>query len=208
MSEIDGIPHLRVGIFFGLPVYQPLAAGDIGYRNPQDGHRLPPQMYPLNNVDVCCLLIGGGAGEHPAIIFRDVEHAVARYIVFASSNNETPLQIADKAKAVRGDLQTIDYCNWRNEDHIAFRKRCESIYNFHADTMSFETWLLLNVGEFLFHVIPSYTMGTKRLVELLSWEPFISFQSILTPYSKYDGNGKNRFLIVDDFQNRDTLRSE
>jgi len=205
MSEIDGIQHLRIGLFFGVPVYQPLVTGDIGYRNPQDRHRLPPQMYPLKNVDVCCLLIGGGSGEHPAIIFRDVEHALARYIVFASSKNEIPQEISSKAKAVQSDLQTIEYCNWKNEDHIDFRKRCEFDFNLHADQMSFEGWLLLNVGEFLFHLIPSYTMGTKRLVQLVPWEPLIWFQNILPPYDKYRGNGKNRFKIIDDAGSGDSL---
>jgi len=201
MSEIGSTPHLLVGMFFGIPVYQPLGTGNIGYRNPQDGHRLPPQIYPLNNVDVCTLLIGGGSGEHPAIVFHDVEHAVARYIVFASSGDEIPQEISDKAKAIQGDLQTIEYCDWNNETHVEFRKRCDFQFRLSADEMSFEAWLLLNVGEFVFHMIPGYTMGTKRLTKLAPQVPMISFQNILIPYEKYDGNGRNRFKIVDDLEN-------
>src|SRR5688500_14847587 len=199
MSAIDTIKHRRIGLFYDIPVYQPLESGVLGYRNLQDEHRMPPQIRQ-DNIDVACILIGGGSGEHPAIIFHDIEHGVALYIDYYKIQPEILPDIALKTSAHQGYLQTIQYSNWTNQDHVDFRKRCSFRFDHFVADLCFEHWLLLNVGEFVFHLMPAFSKRTLKWKDSLGSNHLRPlFDGITIPYGPYYGNGNDRFRIVDDF---------
>lgn len=77
MSYIDLIKHELVGFFNGLPVYHPLETVEEGSWESYDF-----SCSPAN------LIIGGGAGEHPALVLHNLESLVAAYLLHAIAQNE------------------------------------------------------------------------------------------------------------------------
>lgn len=201
MSAIDNSRHLRIGMFLGIPIYQLLEENcSLGHRNPQDGHRIPKHL-ELPIVPRGAIVIGGGSGEHPAIALYDPVHCVARYLQyclsFQPSKMEADLQAA--CANMQGDLQTIEYCNWTNQNHLDFRKRCAGLYAGYQEELTFEGWLLAVVGEFLFHLVPTFSPQVKAWHEKYASEVDCWFQIISVPYERepYGGNGRDRFRIID-----------
>ncbi|MBA4148664.1 MAG: hypothetical protein H0X66_11170 [Verrucomicrobia bacterium] len=199
MSAIDTSKHLRIGVLLQVPIYQLLEDNNsLGHRNPQDGHQIP-QHLSLPTVPRGALVIGGGSGEHPAIALYDPGHCVARYLEFCMRFD--PSKMEDDLKRacanMQGDLQTIEYCSWGNQDHLAFRERCSGLYRPHQEELSFEGWLLMALGEFLFHVIPTYSLQIQRWHERYRAEAPCWFNAVSIPYDSYGGNGRNRLKIVD-----------
>ncbi|HEY1170610.1 MAG TPA: hypothetical protein VGH19_04500 [Verrucomicrobiae bacterium] len=201
MSAIDTIEHLRIGSFLGLPLYQPLGINptSLVHRNPQDGHRLPKHLIMTDNVCAGVLVLGGGSGEHPAIVFHDPDHCVARYLEYCL-HFDPPVPDPNLTAAcanMQGDLQTIEYCDWTSADHLDFRERCAYQFRHYKDEISFEAWLLMSVGEFVFHTIPSYSDRIQGWRNQYAEQATCWFRNVLIPYDSYDGYGKNRFKILD-----------
>jgi len=184
MSDIDMIKHYRLGLFFGIPVYQCLEDGCwIGKTDKAE----PSSMAEKN--DIC---IGGGSGEHPAIVIKKIDSCVARYLKYTGRSDD------DIIKSANIRLNSfIIYCNWKKENHGEFYERCCYSYKFFRKNMSFEGWIAANIGEFIFHLIPSYTPLIKKWHDKECNDHDIIFGNILFPYGKYSGNGLDRFRIVD-----------
>jgi len=199
MSAIDDVKHFRLGSFLGLPLYQPLGNAILVHRNPQDGHRLPQHFNLVENVREGVLVLGGGSGEHPAIIFHDPDHCVARYLEFCLRFDPPAVDenLTAACANMQGDLQTIEYCDWTSQNHIDFRERCAYRFRHHNDELSFEAWLLMSVGEFIFHVIPSFSSCIQRWRAQYAEQATCWFQNVQIPYDSYWGNGKDRFKILD-----------
>jgi hypothetical protein len=100
---------------------------------------------------------------------------------------------------MQGDFQTIEYCNWTNQDHLDFRRRCAGLYALYQDDLTFEGWLLASVGEFIFHVIPSFSPEVQTWHKKYGSDATCWFQVISVPYEPgpYGGNGRDRFRIID-----------
>lgn len=199
MSAIDTSKHLRIGLLLQVPIFQLLEDNvSLGHRNPQDGHQIPKHLI-LPTVPRGALVIGGGSGDHPAIALYDPDHCVARYLEFCMRFD--PLKVDHDLKQacanMQGDLQTIEYCGWSSQDHLAFRERCSGLYGPYQDELSFEGWLLMVVGEFLFHVIPTYSPRIQSWHQSYRTEATCWFKLVSIPYDSYDGNGKDRLKIVD-----------
>ncbi|MEL6928902.1 MAG: hypothetical protein AAFO95_09725 [Cyanobacteria bacterium J06600_6] len=146
MSHIDSFQHEIVGFFAGLPVYHPLE--DI-------------------NGDFKCtpkhLLIGGGNGEHPALVLKNPLAAVAWFI-------EDSLEELDKTTIIRSEWENIidpyliydsknilAYYDWRIETYQEFAERCKSasLPNPHSTSeCHLEAWLILGFGEFIYYAMP------------------------------------------------------
>ena len=143
MSAIDTSRHLRIGMLLGVPIYQLLEDNrSLGHRNPQDRHQIPKHLI-LPVVPRGAIVIGGGSGEHPAIALYDPVHCVARYLEWCLHFEPSKIDEGLKAACahIQGDLQTIEYCNWRNQDHVDFRKRCGALYDHYQHDLTFEGWL-------------------------------------------------------------------
>lgn len=199
MSEIDNSKHLLIGSFLGLPLYQLLEDNNsLAHRNPQDRHQMP-QHFLRASVPKGALVIGGGSGEHPAIALYDPTHCVARYLQFCleARQSEIDAELERACANMQGDLQTLEYCNWTNQDHLDFRQRCGFFYRY-QDELTFEGWLLISVGEFIFHMIPSFNNEIDAWYQKYADAATYWFNIVTIPYEKcYGGNGRYRFKIVD-----------
>jgi hypothetical protein len=169
MSEIDTFRHEVVGLFLGVPIYHPLEPGQL-----EDGNQLPDRDQGRPNCGPDNLVIGGGDGEHKALVFHDVEHAVAQYLAWSFEEEALPDDAREKTTA---DWQTLQHCNWTSLDHRRFYNRCRFEYRIHRRELRFEDWLLLVVGEFAFlslaNLFPTVARW-KAAFSLEWWEPHFS----------------------------------
>jgi hypothetical protein len=201
MSAIDNSKHLRIGMLLGIPIYQLLEDNhSLGHRNPQDKHEIPRHLI-LPTVPRGAIVIGGGSGEHPAIALYDPVHCVARYLQYCLEFQPSKIggDLAAACANMQGDLQTIEYCNWTSQNHLSFRERCAGVYATYQEDMTFEAWLLVVIGEFLFHVVPGFHPRVQTWHGTYVSEAIHRFQIVSIPYetAPYGGNGRDRFRIVD-----------
>lgn len=160
MSHIDSFRHEIVGIFAGLPVYRPLEVFEGG-----EIEGTPKQ-----------LLIGGGSGEHPAVLLNKPEVAVLTFLEVDLTSSAEHLSRKDPRNkfaktylpVVREALteQSLDdvfrYFDWLEDDHTQFRERCNKYahnpYDFAAKFESslrdFDRWLACSLGEFIYFAMP------------------------------------------------------
>ena len=189
-------------MLLGIPLYQLIEDNrSLGRRNPQDGHQMPKHLIS-HVVPKGAIVIGGGSGEHPAIALHDPDHCVARYLEFCMRREPSKMDPSLKKACanMQGDLQTVEYCKWTNQDHMDFRQRCSGLYGLYGlyeDEPSFEAWLLLAVGEFVFHVLPTYSTMIQSWHQKYRTESTCWFNAVSIPYDSYGGNGRDRCKVVD-----------
>ena len=192
MSHIDSFKHALVGEFIGVPVYLTLEsiAGDF---------RCPARH----------LVIGGGSGEHPALVVANPLAAVARFLVEELQTLKLDGKTRDAWRGaclpfVRQDSEILTFCDWTADDHEEFRTRCESpfhlnSYAIYKSRMSLEEWLILGLGEFIFFAMPSLAQDIMDRIES-PHGPFrhIRYSVILLvpPNMPVYANGGNAFRSV------------
>ncbi|MEM7748182.1 MAG: hypothetical protein AAF346_08010 [Pseudomonadota bacterium] len=149
MSYIDSFRHELVGLFASrIPVYRPLEVIEGSESHPQDFACRPDQ-----------LVIGGGAGEHPGVVIRDPEAAVAKWACEQAAQfvDETMRHDWLQASARFADQSAVSFPGWDREMLADFVKRCrgDSLnYPFRGNKQGFESWLARSVGEFVFYALP------------------------------------------------------
>ena len=197
MTELGSTKYL-IGMLLGVPLYQPLP-GERFHRNTQDGRRIPKHLIWPAEFDDQMLVLGDGSGGHPAIVFADVDHCVARYLRWCLGLEAVEADATLKAGCanMQGDIQTIEYWNWTNKNHLVFRRRCSFFYSHFEGRMSFEGWLLASVGEFVFHVIPSFSPVINDWHKKYTDRARKEFKSILIPYPPILSPDRLRFRIID-----------
>ncbi|WP_022835095.1 hypothetical protein [Salisaeta longa] len=157
MSHIDSFRHALVGHWAGLPVYHPLE--------------------PIRGDFTCGpehLVLGGGSGEHPAMVVEDPTSAVAQFLVYKLEMlQDSP--VLEKYHPLKGQAAAwlpkirpfntrapeavLVFYDWRADDHARFRTRCQSPALVHpwqpaGTELSFLEWLVIGFGEFVFFAMP------------------------------------------------------
>lgn len=189
MSHIDSFKHQFVGKFGYLPVY--LALEDI------DG-------------DFICskhqLVLGGGSGEHPALVLANPDAAVARFI----DNQIDHLDLTREEKNIwhqiyAGQIEwdnrkVLKFFLWGMKDYHDFHRMCTKGVlpnRFFDDEMSIEDWLVLGFGEFIFFAMPNLAEGImSQLKEPYKYFHHTYFNNILLypPNVPVYANGGNAFV--------------
>lgn len=195
MSHIDSFRHEIVGLFGNIPVYHPLEdiEGDF-----------------IANAGQ--LIIGGGSGEHPALVFTDLHACVAAFlndqllslegVGYGDRGFELRKQLEDWAAVYTSYIKAPDavlaYYQWEDETHEQFNALC------HSDALlnpcyeeNIEHWLLLSMGEFVFFALPE--MASKITSHLQ--HPYQHFKHsyynnilIIPPNFPVYANGGNAFF--------------
>jgi hypothetical protein len=174
LSYIDTFDHEFVGYFGGIPVYHPLV--DI-----PDG--------PDRREDFGCgpghLVIGGGSGEHPAIVVLEPSVVVISFI--HAWREELERLYPDEYQSLRPTAETLpaapvrwhpddwwgvlDFAGWAVKDYVKFDDRCKSRAfrrPFDPDKDGLlEAWLASSVGEFILLAMPELCRDlTDQLADL------------------------------------------
>lgn len=146
MSHIDSFEHEIVGFFGGLPVYHLLV-------NVEDSNLKCTSKQ---------LMIGGGSGEHPALVIENPLAAVAWFIDDSLEESDNCSMGEDWAGIIEPYLNydpenILNYYDWRIETYQRFAELCKSEnlpnpYNNFEGTL--EAWLILGFGEFIYYAMP------------------------------------------------------
>lgn len=150
MSYIDTIQHELVGYLNGLPIYHPLetVSGDSwGGAN--------FSCSPAN------LIVGGGSGEHPALVIHHPESLVAAYFLhdiaqkelhFSDRYTPPPTHSLDRLYDIAyGDAPLLEFCGWsmRHTTHFVEAAQSSVHYSPLKKEQAAEEWIILSLGEFI-----------------------------------------------------------
>lgn len=167
MSYIDIIQHEFVGYFAGYPIYHPLE------NKPES--EVPAGEFPCTVDD---LILGGGGGEHPGLIFKNPNYIVLTYIDLWFHNeskfnenftNEMYNHFSDIMNITDYDGSTSDslyFCNWGVEEYHEFYVACSSNavmspFVKGERTVFFEEWLVASFGELIFFSFPDMALEIR-----------------------------------------------
>lgn len=138
MSHIDSFEHRQLGTLLGrYPIYQALEDID------GDFQALTGQI-----------LLGGGSGEHPAMVVEDTAACVAALYWLEDSTAEIA--------GVKDDLcfnysHVFAFYDWFIEDFHNFYSYCEPSHQhwqYHAEGTCLEQWLMCQIGAFIYQHCP------------------------------------------------------
>ena len=179
MSDIDTIRHYRAGLFAGVPIY--IAR--------EDGERTFEDLAMLRNN----VAIGGGSGEHPAMLITNPVACVAHYL--DPENWLEPvhdiLEINDYLKI---ELPSIfHYCNEMSRDQWI-----EQLADYHSplkDGKSFEKWVAETLGEFLYNFVRGIYPDSDAWFSEIGRLDDDGGDVVSLPWGEYGGSGIDLFLI-------------
>lgn len=145
MSYIDTFDHEFLGFFGQIPLYRPLVVVDGD----------------LESFDFGCrpdhIIMGGGSGEHPAIVFSNLEFAVAHFILSwrqaSGCEDSLPWDLWIDSLASTSYKESVHFAGWSADDFYSFGMHCRSAamnQPFRDDERALETWLASNIGELVF----------------------------------------------------------
>ncbi|MCX6117454.1 MAG: hypothetical protein NT027_07930 [Proteobacteria bacterium] len=178
MSYIDTIKHEYLGQFGSRSVYR-ILENVAGSRDDFD--------FGCTSTD---LVIGGGSGEVPAIIFSDLDYCVGHFLLewlhqqFALKSEEDVIrrlrvggldpekirtQISELAEAPH--KQKIAFAGWSALDYYEAVKEYSSspiAHPYRKDSVPFEHWLAQNIGEYAFFEMSQHLKASAELRPLLS----------------------------------------
>jgi hypothetical protein len=199
MSHIDSFKHEIVGLIGGLPVYHPLQSIDGDFKS-----------------DVNQLIIGGGSGEHPALIIKSPLSAVACFLENQIEYFEDNAFFQDDFSKVAKKWKSIikKHIHWQVDYHFHFSEWSVSNYKYFYELLtgsgvpnpydkdcypSFEFWLILGIGEFTFFAMPQLASEIMtQLDDPYKYFPSIIFNNILLipPNMPVFANGGNAFKHI------------
>ncbi|MCU0795170.1 MAG: hypothetical protein MUF31_04460 [Akkermansiaceae bacterium] len=162
MSYIDTFDHQYVGSFAGLPIYY---------------SRLPVEG--TGGADFSCgpdnLVLGGGGGEHPALVFHRSDCLAMHFVIHAVDKHDKD---ARSVNNMFGDFPIWDYlevpfaelfefAGWSVMHYHDFYERCSSVAvprPFGVDDyLSFEDWLAICFGELVWFSFPDRIENLKSV---------------------------------------------
>ena len=166
MSHIDSFKHQLVGSFGYISVYRALQDIDGDFQ-----------------CKAGCIILGGGSGEHPAMVLKDPVAAVARFIESEIDN----LELSEEELKL-WKISYREYLKWDSEEIIEFYEWGMSTYHdfyklcvdgglpnrYYQEDISIETWLIQGFGEFVFFSMPELA---PEIINLLS-DPYQKFKHV------------------------------
>jgi hypothetical protein len=192
MSEIDGYEHEFLGSLNGLPIYHPLGRVELDLHG--------GGTFECN---ASTLLVGGGSGEHPALVIRGLDSLVAEYLLYDLSMDavhghgrrvqppETSMdELDDLAHSEKCELHFI---NWQMLDHRNFYQNALSPLNstpLEAGGDA-ERWIRLSLGEFVYFSLPELCPDLNHIQDLAGigertgWRPGYWMKNVTCPPPGY-----------------------
>jgi hypothetical protein len=155
MSYIDTFDHELVAFFAGLPLYHPLEQVSGSLDRPDEFACSPGE-----------LILGGGEGEHPAMILREPGMAVRHFLGAALMSRTS--QLPAREQAMLDDTPLAGRClafpGWSLEEIVEFAARCMApgfVKPFLRERDGpMERWVACNLGEFVYFAMPELAAGT------------------------------------------------
>ena len=190
MSYVDTFMHEFVGNLNGLPIYHPLETNKDGAWGDADFSCTPEN-----------LIIGGGSGEHPALVIHGLESLVANYVILCIDKHtelnrgypvppeSTLNRLYDLALFKESD--NLEFCGWRMSHVSEFVENAKS--KIHATPLDnpdeAEEWIKLSIGEFVFYSMPDLNPYQDEILNLAGikdgWELGYWMNNVTCPPPNY-----------------------
>ncbi|UYZ69474.1 hypothetical protein LP090_07720 [Moraxella bovis] len=168
MSDIDTIKHELLGYFNGLPIYHPLESR---------------QGNPWGDYEFNCtpdnLILGGGAGEHPALVLHDLGGLSASYVLecidkltehFPERFTPPPQSTQDRLWDIASRTQKhLEFCGWSMTNIHHFVENAKSPLHgkpFDEKEESMENWIKNSIGEFILYSLPELNPDYQEIINL------------------------------------------
>lgn len=159
MSYIDTIKHELVGQFNGLPIYHPLESETSNKWGDYDFNCTPDN-----------LVLGGGAGEHPALVLHDLGGLSAHYILHCIENFDLPEETINRVCDIAYRTEEhLEFCGWSMGQIHRFVENSKSEVNstpFNPDMYNIENWIKYSIGEFIFYSLPELNPDYQEIINL------------------------------------------
>lgn len=198
MSYIDTIKHELVGYINGLPIYHPIESVKGGEWESHDFSCSPEN-----------LIIGGGAGEHPALVVHNLGSLAALYLLlcierhaehfvddFVAPPEETISRLSDIAFDTG---ENLEFCGWSMTCTRDFVELAKS--PLHATPLSEEkspeAWLKESIGEFVYYSLPELNPFHEEIMSLPGiegWFPGYWMLNVTCPPPHYIKSKKESLL--------------
>ncbi|MCO7263403.1 hypothetical protein [Dickeya zeae] len=197
MSYIDTIKHELVGFLNGLPIYHPL-------EEVADS--------PWGEDDFSCtpdnLIIGGGAGEHPALVIHELGALVASYLLlclqkhnefFPEQPDPLPIVSVDRLYEMAGRPRALEFCGWSMNHVREFVDLAHSPLhpNPLSEMGSAEEWIEHSIGEFVYYSLPElnpFDTAMALLPGMEAWFPGYWMCNVTCPPPNYVKTRKQSLL--------------
>lgn len=161
MSYIDSFDHEYIGQLGYLPIYRPL---EVIHGEGWGGYDF--SATPDN------LVLGGGSGEHPALVLHRLEALAVRFLYDQITEDEAQtLEQADKAYL--DDLyfsdRTLEFCQWNIRHYADLQKMAESssFLNPLSQDQSVEQWIAQSMGELIHYALPDLNPDHQKQASIL-----------------------------------------
>lgn len=138
MSYIDNFNHQEVGVVSGIQLY--LAKQDI------------------TGEDFQCkenqFIIGGGGGEHPAMVINNINQAVITYLIFIKDDADIDSFCLDSDEYDFHYLDNLIPFFWTIKDFVNFYEMSKSEGYNEDSNYQVEAWIGAKVGDIAFRNFP------------------------------------------------------
>jgi hypothetical protein len=205
MSYIDTIEHSYVGDFLGLPLYHPLEKTD----GASDEFE----------ADIYNLVIGGGSGEHPGLVIKNLDACVYSFLEFIAEFNDKDTDeidfyenwfslLSDEESYSYNPYINLEFASWGMDETanftsqvkekfskaIAYCKKAESL-----NKNSSEKKIQIMLGEFIYFCAPhllsskttDYLVSHKdKLLKEVEYIEGVFYPVAVTPKGYGAGGGK------------------
>jgi hypothetical protein len=159
MSYIDSIDHEFIGKIGYLPIYHPLENLEGEQRNHQDFSATTQN-----------LILGGGSGEYPSLVFHKLSSVVSRFLYFNLTEQEMDL-LSEEEEDYICSLYYVDtdeileFCGWtaRQYSDLLEMSRSKLLGTPLSEDEDVEDWLIRSIGELIFFSLKDLNPEHERL---------------------------------------------
>lgn len=191
MSYIDTIKHELLGYLNGLPIYHPTESRLGGLWGAEEFSCTPDN-----------LILGGGAGEHPALVLHDLGGLSAFYAIdcirnlseyFPDDYCEPPETTQERLwEMAHRTEEHLEFCGWSMEQVHCFVENAKSPLHsrpLNLEVQSAEAWIKSSLGEFIFYSLVELNPDYQEIINLdgikNNWELGYWYNNVRCPPPNY-----------------------
>ncbi len=157
MSFIDSYDHEYIGTLGYLPIYHPL-------------QKITKSVDYDFNASPNNLVLGGGSGEHPALVVHKLE-CIAAHFLYEQLTDDEDEQLSNidteyLDALVCEPLDSIfEFCDWSIKDYTSLTQMVKSTAFMSplGEDQEVENWLCQSLGELIYFSLPDLNPEHERL---------------------------------------------
>lgn len=158
MSYIDCFDHEYIGNLGYLPIYHPFVNIEGGKWGDSDFSATPQN-----------LILGGGSGEHPAIVVHKLECLVAKFLDDQLGDEDEPEYGNDFLDQFFINYEEMfEFCGWKagHFHNLVEMAKSTSFYSPIEDEFDLGEWLVKSLGELIFYSLPELNSQQEKLKKI------------------------------------------